>query len=64
LLPLLEANFMESSPGPVKAAMALLGVIEEHFRLPLVPVQDPTRARLAEILKELGLSPKAAHVAA
>ena len=64
LLPLLEANFMESSPGPVKAAMALMGVIEEHFRLPLVPVQDPTRARLAEILKELGLLPRAAHVAA
>jgi hypothetical protein len=39
-------------------------VIEEHFRLPLVPVQDPTRARLAEVLKELGLLPRAAHVAA
>jgi 4-hydroxy-tetrahydrodipicolinate synthase len=64
LLPLLEANFLESNPGPVKAAMALLGVIEEHFRLPLVPVEDPTRARLAEILKELGLLPAAAHVAA
>ncbi len=64
ILPLLEANFIESNPGPVKAAMALMGVIEEHFRLPLVPVQEKTRERLAVILKELGLLPRAAHVAA
>ena len=34
LLPLLEANFIESSPGPVKAAMAMMGLIDENFRLP------------------------------
>lgn len=55
LLPLMEANFLESNPGPVKAALAILGLLEEHFRLPLVPVQEQTRARLREIL---------AHVAA
>jgi 4-hydroxy-tetrahydrodipicolinate synthase len=55
LLPLMEANFLESNPGPVKAAMAILGLLEEHFRLPLVPVQEQTRAQLREIL---------AHVAA
>jgi 4-hydroxy-tetrahydrodipicolinate synthase len=64
LLPLMEANFLESNPGPVKAAMALLGLLEERFRLPLVPVQDKTRARLREILLELGVLGRAAHVAA
>lgn len=64
LLPLMEANFIESSPGPVKAALALLGVIEENFRLPLVPVQEATRARLQTLLLELGLMKEATHVAA
>lgn len=50
LLPLMEANFIESNPGPVKAAMAILGLLEEHFRLPLVPVQEQTRARMREVL--------------
>jgi 4-hydroxy-tetrahydrodipicolinate synthase len=50
LLPLMEANFIESNPGPVKAAMAHLGLLQEHFRLPLVPVQDQTRARMREVL--------------
>jgi 4-hydroxy-tetrahydrodipicolinate synthase len=64
LLPLMEANFLESNPGPVKAAMALMGLLEERLRLPLVPVQDETRARLREILQELGVPGRAAHVAA
>jgi 4-hydroxy-tetrahydrodipicolinate synthase len=55
LLPLMEANFVESSPGPVKAALAMMGLIEEHYRLPLVPVQDNSRARVREVLGELGL---------
>ncbi len=54
LLPLMEANFIESSPGPVKAAMALMGLIEENLRLPLVPVQEKTRARMREVLTEAG----------
>ena len=37
LLPLLLANFSESNPIPVKAAMARLGLLEEHYRLPMVP---------------------------
>ena len=64
LLPLMEANFIESSPGPVKAALALMGLLEEQFRLPLVPVQEQTRARLRAVLASLGLLPGAAHVAA
>lgn len=63
LLPLMEANFIESSPGPVKAALALMGVIEENFRLPLVPVQEGTRARMRTLLLELGLMKEASHVA-
>ncbi len=63
LLPLMEGNFIESSPGPVKAAMALMGLLEENLRLPLVPVQEKTRARMREILTELGLL-KESHVVA
>ena len=55
LLPLMEGNFIESSPGPVKAAMAMMGLLEEHLRLPLVPVQEKTRTRMREILNEVGL---------
>jgi 4-hydroxy-tetrahydrodipicolinate synthase len=55
LLPLMEANFLESNPGPVKAALALMSLIEERYRLPLVPVQEQTRARLRAVLEELGL---------
>lgn len=64
LLPLLEANFIESSPGPVKAAMAMMGLLEENLRLPLVPVQETTRVRLREILIELGLLKETSHAVA
>ena len=64
LLPLMDANFLESNPGPVKAAMALMGLLEERFRLPLVPVQDKTRSRLRELLQALGVLGGAAHVIA
>ena len=55
LLPLMEVNFIESSPGPVKAALKLMNLLEENFRLPLVPVQEGSRARVGEVLAELGL---------
>jgi 4-hydroxy-tetrahydrodipicolinate synthase len=55
LLPLMEVNFIESSPGPVKAAMKLMNLLEENFRLPLVPIQEQSRARVREALEELGL---------
>lgn len=64
LLPLMEANFIESSPGPVKAAMALMGLLEENLRLPLVPVQEKTRARMHEVLNELGLLKETSHAVA
>src|SRR5205085_8760812 len=55
LLPLMEVNFIESSPGPVKAAMAMLGLVQENFRLPLVPITEKSRARVREVITELGL---------
>src|ERR1041384_551009 len=63
-LPLMEGNFIESSPGPVKAARALMGLLEETLRLPLVPVQEKTRARMREILTELGLLKETSHAVA
>lgn len=64
LLPLMDVNFLETSPGPVKAAMALMGLLEENFRLPLVPVEDETRARVREVIAGLGLLEESANVAA
>ena len=55
LLPLMETNFIESSPGPVKAVMAMMGLLEENFRLPLVPITEKSRAKLKEVINELGL---------
>src|ERR687896_330518 len=49
-LPLMDVNFIESSPGPVKAAMAMMGLLEENFRLPLVPITEKSRARVREVL--------------
>jgi 4-hydroxy-tetrahydrodipicolinate synthase len=64
LLPLMETNFIESSPGPVKAAMAMMGLLEENFRLPLVPVQEKSRVRLREVLLELGVLKETSHATA
>lgn len=63
LLPLMEANFIESSPGPVKAAMAMMGLLEENFRLPLVPIQEKSRNLIREVITELGLLKGTPHAA-
>jgi len=55
ILPLMEINFIESSPGPVKAAMVMMGLLEENFRLPLVPIQEKSRTQIREVIAELGL---------
>jgi 4-hydroxy-tetrahydrodipicolinate synthase len=52
---LMLANFWETSPGPVKAVMAMMGKLGEHYRLPMVPVSPATRARLEKVAGELGL---------
>jgi 4-hydroxy-tetrahydrodipicolinate synthase len=53
--PLMQANFIESSPLPVKAVLAMMGKIEEVYRLPLVPMRRDTRSRLQKIATEVGL---------
>jgi len=45
--------FMDSNPIPVKAAMAMLGLLEEEYRLPLYPMSKTLKARMAECLREL-----------
>lgn len=55
LLPLMNFNFIESNPIPVKAALAMMGKIEEAYRLPLVPLSDKHRPKLEAILDELKL---------
>lgn len=55
LLPLMRANFIESNPIPVKTALALMGKIEESFRLPLVPMQKENKEKLIHILETLSL---------
>ena len=52
---LMRANFIETNPVPVKAAMAMMGLIEEVYRLPLVPMQPKNRERLQGVLRDLKL---------
>ena len=55
LLPLMQINFVESSPIPVKCAMAEMGLLDEVYRLPLVPPRPASRQRIVAVLQELGL---------
>ena len=55
LLPLMLVNFCESNPIPVKAAMAAMGLLEEAYRLPMVPPRAESRAKIASVLGEMGL---------
>src|SRR6266852_6185147 len=54
-LPLMQANFIESNPMPVKAVVAMMGRVEEVYRLPMVPMKRETRAKLEQIAAEAGL---------
>jgi 4-hydroxy-tetrahydrodipicolinate synthase len=62
-LPLMEVNFVESNPIPVKAALAEMGLIEPVWRLPLVPPKAENQVRIHNVLSSLGLLARA-HVAA
>ena len=53
---LMQAHFWEPSPGPVKATMKMLGLLEENLRLPMVPVTDAARERLRGVVAEAGLA--------
>jgi 4-hydroxy-tetrahydrodipicolinate synthase len=63
-LPLMQANFIESSPMPVKAVLAMMGRMEEVYRLPMVPVRRDTRSKLQRIATEAGLIVKTAAATA
>jgi 4-hydroxy-tetrahydrodipicolinate synthase len=54
-MPLMEVNFVESNPIPVKAAMALMGLLEPVYRLPLCPPNPANLAKIEKVLEPLGL---------
>ncbi|HVA63123.1 MAG TPA: 4-hydroxy-tetrahydrodipicolinate synthase [Terriglobales bacterium] len=54
-LALMEVNFIESSPGPIKCALARLGYCQEVYRLPMVPVRPASREKILATMKDLGL---------
>ncbi len=57
LLPLMQINFVESNPIPVKAALVEMGVLTQaHYRLPLVPPRPAARQRIADVIQGLGLA--------
>ena len=57
-LVLMQGNFIESNPMPVKAVLAMMGRIEEVYRLPMLPMKPDTRARIQQIATEAGLLKK------
>ena len=59
LLPLMLVNFIESNPIPVKAALAMLGLCEAVYRLPMVPPSDASKAKIRQTLIDVGLQPVA-----
>jgi 4-hydroxy-tetrahydrodipicolinate synthase len=61
-MPLLEVNFIETNPTPVKAAMAEMGLLEPVFRLPLVPPRTENLAKIRTVLESLALLERV-HVA-
>ena len=61
LLPLIQVNFVESNPIPVKAAMAAMGLIEETYRLPLVSPSAASRAKIMSVLQNLKMLGAAAR---
>jgi 4-hydroxy-tetrahydrodipicolinate synthase len=62
LLPLILVNFTESNPIPCKAAMAEMGLLEEQFRLPMVPPSPAARERVLNVLRDLRMLGAAARV--
>jgi 4-hydroxy-tetrahydrodipicolinate synthase len=54
-MPLMEMNFIESNPIPVKTAMSMMGLLEEVWRLPMAPPTAETRAKIEKVLEVAGL---------
>jgi 4-hydroxy-tetrahydrodipicolinate synthase len=61
-LALMQANFIESNPMPVKAVLAMMGKVEEVYRLPMLPMRRDTRSKLQKIATEAGLISQPAAV--
>jgi len=61
LLPLIQINFVETNPGPCKAAMAAMGLIEESYRLPMVPPSPANREKILRVLQQLKMLGAAAR---
>ena len=61
LVPLMLGNFMESNPGPVKYSMAVMGLCEEVFRLPMVSPRPASQEKIRALLKELGIESAVHH---
>jgi 4-hydroxy-tetrahydrodipicolinate synthase len=61
LFPLMEVNFVEANPGPVKAALALMGLVEPVWRLPMVAPQEESLRKIERVLVDLGLVPGGAE---
>lgn len=55
LLPLMNANFIESNPIPVKAVLTMMGMMGENYRLPMVPMAPANRAQIQKIAEGMGL---------
>lgn len=55
LLPLMRSMYMESNPLPVKAALAMMNLLEENYRLPLVPMDEGQKKQMRALLTEFGL---------
>jgi 4-hydroxy-tetrahydrodipicolinate synthase len=55
IINLMQINFVEGNPGPVKYAMAVMGLLEEVYRLPIVSPRPESKAKIEAVLKELGL---------
>ena len=61
LLPLIQVNFVETNPIPCKAAMAAMGLIEENYRLPMVPPSAAARSKIMQVLQNLKMLGAAAR---
>jgi 4-hydroxy-tetrahydrodipicolinate synthase len=61
LLPLIQVNFVETNPIPCKAAMAAMGLIEENYRLPMVPPGTAAREKIVRVLQQLKMLGAAAR---
>jgi len=62
LMPLIQINFVETNPGPVKAAMAAMGLVDEIYRLPMVAPSTANKEKIVRVLQQLKMLGAAARV--